>query len=148
MEDKELYNRDIYDKYHKTPGDTSQGRWLSVLLCIIGVLLAGAGIFLYLKCRHIPILMIAFCFVNVVYTYAELRQLFIRKYWFRYHMNLAIALALVIFGVVMLLFVLVGAYFFSLFTLDWYCVYIPFILMPAIVPICMLFFGLLFLLGA
>ena len=148
MKNKKQTDGDIYAKYHKFPGDTSEGRWLTILFSIIGVLLSGVEFFLYLKYKHVDTLMVAFCFLNVIYTYIELCQLFIRKYWFRYHRRLAIILSIIIYWIVVFLLVLAIAYFFSLFTIDWYCVYIPFILMPPILVVCFLLFGLLYIVGS
>ena len=148
MLDKKQTDSDIYDKYHKFPGDTSEGRWLTVLFSLIGVLISAVEFFLYLEYKHIALLMISFCFFNAIYTYFELSQLFIRKYWFRYHRRLAIILSIIIYWVVVLLLILAIAYFFSFFTIAWYCVYIPFILMPPILVVCFLLFGLLYIAGS
>ena len=148
MKDKKQTDSDIYDKYHKFPGDTSEGRWLTVLFSIIGVLISVAEFFLYLEYKQIAPLMILFCFFNAVYTHVELSQLFIRKYWFRYHRRFAIILSIIIYWIVVFLLILATAYFFSLFTIDWYCVYIPFILMPPILVVCFLLFGLFCIAGA
>ena len=151
LKDKKT-DSDIYDKYHKFPGDTSEGRWLTFLFSLIGVLVSVVEVFLYLEYKHIAPLMLSFCFFNAIYTYVELCQLFIRKYWFRYHRRLAIILSIIVYWIVVFLFFLSAAYFFSLFTFDWYCVYIPFILMPPILVGCflLLFFllvGLLYIAG-
>ena len=148
MQDKKQTDGDIYDKYHKFPGDTSEGRWLTVLFSLIGVLISVAEFFLYLECKHIAPLMISFCFFNAIYTYIVLSQLFIRKYWFRYHRKLAIILSIIIYWIVVSLLILVISLLFSFFTIDWYCVYIPFIFMPSILVVCFLLFGLLYIAGS
>ena len=139
---------DIYDKYHKFPGDTSEGRWLTALFSIIGVLLSSVEFLLYWNYKHISILMIAFCFLNVIYTYIELSHLFIRKYWFRYHRRLAIIISIIIYWIVVFLLILAIAHLSSLFPIDLYCVYIPFILMPPILAVCFLLWGLLYIAGS
>ena len=75
-------------------------------------------------------------------------HLFIRKYWFRYHRRLAIILSIIIYCIIVFLLFLAIAYYFSLFTIDWYCVYIPFILMPPILVVCFLLFGLIYIAGS
>ena len=148
MKDKKRTCEDIYDKYHKFPGDTSEGRLLTALLSAIGVLLSTIGVLLYLKYKHIAPLMIAFCFLGVIYTYVELCHLFIRKYWFRNHRRLAIIVSIIIYWTIVFLLIVAIGHFSSLFPVDWYCVYIPFILMPPILVVCFLFFGLLYIAGS
>ena len=36
---------DIYAMYHNTPGDTSQGFWITVLLTLIGALICAVDLF-------------------------------------------------------------------------------------------------------
>ena len=148
MKDKKQTCKDVYDRYHKFPGDTSEGRVLTVLFSIIGAIISTIGFYLYLKYKHIVPLMISFCLFSILYTYVELCHLFIRKYWFRYHRRLAIVLSIIIYWIIIFLLVLAIAYYFSLFTISWYCIYIPFILMPPILIICFLLFGLLYIAGS
>ena len=148
MKDKKQTCKDVYDRYHKFPGDTSEGRVLTVLFSIIGAIISTIGFYLYLKYKHILPLMISFCLFSILYTYVELCHLFIRKYWFRYHRRLAIVLSIIIYWIIIFLLVLAIAYYFSLFTISWYCIYIPFILMPPILIICFLLFGLLYIAGS
>ena len=40
MKDKKQTCKDVYDRYHKFPGDTSEGRVLTVLFSIIGAIIS------------------------------------------------------------------------------------------------------------
>ena len=64
--DKKQTCKDVYDRYHKFPGDTSEGRVLTVLFSIIGVIISAIGFYLYLKYKHIAPLMISFCFFQYI----------------------------------------------------------------------------------
>jgi len=136
--------RDIYDKYHKTKGDTSEGRWLTVALTVIGVALAVAEFFLYVKYRQSAAVMITVCLFNFIYTYIEISFLCIRKYYFRYtHRRLAVLLILFLYLLVMLLLVLAASRLLSLFPFEIYCLYIPFICLPPCLVIAALLVVLL-----
>ena len=52
---------DIYAMYHNTPGDTSQGFWITVLLTLIGALICAVDLFLYTRCREVLAVMIPIC---------------------------------------------------------------------------------------
>ena len=44
MKDKKQTCKDVYDRYHKFPGDTSEGRVLTVLFSIIGAIISLIGV--------------------------------------------------------------------------------------------------------
>ena len=140
-------NIDLCDRYHRTKGDTSEGRWLTVLFCIIGIALSVAEFFLFLKYKHVYPLMISISLINVIYTYVELSHLFIRKYWFRYHRRLAVALTIVIYWAVLFLVIASVTYFAPAFSFSWYYAYLPFLLMPPIIVTIPLLIAFLVILG-
>ncbi|MBQ8235714.1 MAG: hypothetical protein IJZ37_03395, partial [Clostridia bacterium] len=59
---------DLYDKYHPTKGDTTEGRWQTVLFGVFGVLLAIGMLFLYAFYRHLTVLMVGLCVFSVLYA--------------------------------------------------------------------------------
>ena len=119
---------DLYDKYHPTKGDTTEGRWQTVLFGVFGVLLAIGMLFLYAFYRHLTVLMVGLCVFSVLYAYVELSQLFIRKYWFRGHRRIAVLGAMVLYWVLMAVLVSIICSYFDVFHLS--ALYIPFFLMP------------------
>ena len=123
---------DIYAMYHNTPGDTSQGFWITVLLTLIGALICAVDLFLYTRCREVLAVMIPICVFNTVYLYFELNFWFIRKYYFRYNRRLGLALWMAIyFGAA---FAAVSLAYSIIPDLVWdaYCAFIPFFFAPAI----------------
>ncbi|MBQ2939364.1 MAG: hypothetical protein IJE00_03245 [Clostridia bacterium] len=138
---------DWYAKLHRTPGDTSDGRWLTVLFSVIGVGLSVLDFVLYCRYKHFTVLMIALSVLNVVFTYAEISLLCIRKYWFRYYRNLAVILFLMGYYAII---VLAEYSLVSLCqTLSWHITYLyfPFFLMPPAIVIVIAFYYLLRVIG-
>lgn len=131
------------DTSHRTPGDTSWGRWKTVCFCIVGVLLSVLDFALYYKFKHLHALMIFMSMIGVAYAYVELNHLFIRKYWFENHRNLAVSMSLLIYYAVILLVI----YLFTRFQLnipwDMTYLYFPLFLMPPIIVVVLLFYILL-----
>ncbi len=131
---------DHYAKYHRIPGDTSEGKWLTVVLCAVGVILSALSFWLYLKYKDVTVLMIALCLLDLGYAYVELSQLYIRKYWFRYHRRIAVLITLLIYWVVIFA---VACVIKNVYTIDLSPIYLPFVTMPAIIVVAVL--GFLFL---
>lgn len=139
--------KDLCDKFHHMPGDTSEGRWVTILLSLIGVGICVLDFILFQKVGHTPIVMICLCLFNTLFTYIELTHLFIRKYWFRYHRNLAISLCLLIYCTLTFLTVYLVSYIHPNLHWDISYIYIPFFFMPPIVIVSVLFFCFLFIAG-
>ena len=144
---KKRANGDLCDRYHHTKGDTSQGRWLTVLFCVLGIMLSAAEIFLYIRFREVLWLMLAVCLIDLIYAYVEMSHLYIRKYWFRYHRRLAVVLTLVIYWILLFSLLLAVSKLSPLVSFTWHWVYLPFVLMPSMIVVAFLLFGLLFVIG-
>ena len=140
--------KDLCDKFHRTPGDTSEGRWITVLFCCVGVCLCVLDFVLYKKWNHIPAIMVSVCIINIAFTYIEISHLFIRKYWFRYHRNLAVSLCLLIYCVLAFLLSVIITYLHPILSWNASYAYFPFFLMPPMIFVILLFsFFLLVLAG-
>ena len=125
-------NDDIYARYHDTPGDTSQGFWISALLTVIGACICALDIFLYTRFRESLAVMIPICVFNTVYLYFELNFWFIRKYYFRYHRRLGLVLWMSLYFIASFAAVSLAYSFVPGLVLDAYCAFIPFFFAPAI----------------
>lgn len=136
------------DKFHRMPGNTSEGKWITVLLCIIGVFLCVLNFILYDKFKYITPLMIFLGLFSFIFTYIEISHLFIRKYWFRYHRNLAVTLLLLIYyALILLIIYLVVCFQPSFLTWDITYIYFPLFLMPPIIVLIILFYWFLLAVG-
>ena len=139
--------KDWCDRLHRTPGDTSEGRWLTVVFALIGVVLCAISFFLHQKFGHISAVMICICLFNIVFTYLELSHLFIRKYWFRYHRSFAVILCMAMYYVLITLVLLLAVHFYP--TLEWQTSYLFFAvyLMPPMIVVILLAWLLMHVLG-
>ncbi len=144
---KNSEGKDLYEKFHRFPGDTSESRWITFLFSFIGVCMSIADFVLYPKLNHIPIVMVCVCLFNILFAYIELNHLFIRKYWFRFHRRLAVILSLLIYWSVAFggVYLVVS----SLLDLSWVAsyIYIPFFLMPSLIVVIIILFAFIHVLG-
>ena len=139
-------DRDLCSRFHKFPGDTSEGRWLTVVFSIVGVLLCLLDFWLYYKFSYLPELMIIASIFNVAYTYVEISHLFIRKYWFRYNRNTAVSLCLLIYYFLVLIAIFIIVSMHKKLAWEPSYVYFPFFLMPPMIVVVLLtliFIGIL-----
>lgn len=140
--------RDLCDRFHRTPGDTSEGRWITVLFCVFGVCLCAVDFLLYAHFRYVPALMIFASLVSIAFTCVEISHLFIRKYWFRDHRNLAVTLCLLIYYALIFLVIYLVVCFQPRFLVwDLTYIYFPFFLMPPLIVVIILFYFLLHVIG-
>ena len=138
---------DLCDRFHSFPGDTSEGRWITVLFCVVGIGLAVLDFFLYRNFHHIPAVMISICLFNAMFAYIEVSHLFIRQYWYRYHRNLAVSVFLLVYCAVLLLGTYLTVRF--LLGLSWHIsyIYFPFFLLPPIIVVTIILCFCLFVFG-
>ena len=139
-------DRDLCSRFHKFPGDTSEGRWLTVVFSIVGVLLCLLDFWLYYKFSYLSELMIIASIFNVAYTYVEISHLFIRKYWFRYNRNTAVSLCLLIYYFLVLIAIFVIVSMNKKLAWEPSYAYFPFFLMPpmiVVVLLALIFIGIL-----
>lgn len=135
------------DSYHRTPGDTSEGRFLTILFSLFGCLLCAASLFVYFKHRDKTAWLIVLTVLDVVYTYIEIHHLYARKYWFRYHRRLAAALSLLIYWILIFaLSVSINSVVLRL-SFTWQLAWIPCFLMPPALVVILFAFGLLYVIG-
>jgi len=135
------------DSYHRTPGDTSEGRFLTILFSLFGCLLCAAGFFLYIKHRDKTAWLIVLTAVDVLYAYVEIHHLYVRKYWFRYHRRLAVALSLLIYWIVTFALAVCASHFVLHLPFTWHLAWIPCFLMPPALVVILAAFGLLYVIG-
>lgn len=132
------YRNDLYDKYHRTPGDTTEGRWLTVLFSIGGVLISIADFLAFASYKNLTFLMIAICVFNTAYTYIELSHLCIRKYWFRNYRRFAVACGMLIYFLLILLITYGVLHVSNGIPLSWSFVYISFFMLPPIIVVVLI----------
>lgn len=140
-------DRDLCSRLHKFPGDTSEGRWLTVVFSVVGVLLCLLDFWLYYKFSYLSELMIIISIFNVAYAYVEISHLFIRKYWFRYNRNTAVSLCLLIYYFAVLIAIYLIVRFHAKLTWNPSYFYFPFFLMPPMIIIVILALILIGLMG-
>ena len=140
-------DRDLCSRLHKFPGDTSEGRWLTVVFSVVGVLLCLLDFWLYYKFSYLSELMIIISVFNVAYAYVEISHLFIRKYWFRYNRNTAVSLCLLIYYLLVLIAIYLIVRFHAKLTWNHSYLYFPFFLMPPMIVVVILALILIGLMG-
>ena len=138
---------DVYERCHKTPGDTSAGRSVTLLLSLIGCLLCAASLFLYLNHRTMTALLIAVSVIDLIYTYIEISHLYIRKYWFRYQRQWAVMLSLFAYWIIAFAVVICINRFVLSLAFTWQLAWLPCFLMPPALIIILAAFCLLHIIG-
>ena len=138
---------DVYNRYHQTPGDTSEGLGITVLFSLLGCLLCAASFLLYIKFQTRPILLAAITIVDLIFTYVEINHLFIRKYWFREHRRMAVILSLVAYWILAFVLVICVNHFALSYAFAWKLAWIPCFLMPPIIVVILIAFCLLYIMG-
>jgi hypothetical protein len=138
---------DVYEKCHRTPGDTSEGRWITVLFSLLGCLLCAASFLLYFNLRTMTALLIAVSVIDLIYTYIEISHLYIRKYWFRDHRRLAVLLSLLAgWMIIFALVICINCFALSL-AFTWQLAWIPCFLMPPILVLVVAVYILINIIG-
>lgn len=138
---------DVCQKYHRTPGDTSEGRWITILFSLIGCLLCAASFLLYLKYRTMTAMLAAVSIIDLIYTYIEISHLYIRKYWFRYHRQLAVILSLLAYWVIAFVFIICINHFALSLAFAWQLAWIPFFLMPPAIVLVLALYCMIHIIG-
>ena len=138
---------DVYERCHKTPGDTSAGRSVTLLLSLIGCLLCAASLFLYLNHRTMTALLIAVSVIDLIYTYIEISHLYIRKYWFRDHRRLAVLLSLLAGWIIIFALVICINRFALSLAFTWQLAWIPCFLMPPVLILVLAVYIMIHIIG-
>ncbi len=135
------------DSYHQTPGDTSEGRWLTVLFSLIGCVLGAASFVVYIKCRAMTALLAALSILDLAYAYIEISHLYIRKYWFRYHRRLAVMLSLSAYWIIAFLLVICINHHILSLSFTWQLAWVPFFLMPPAIVLALAVYCMIHIIG-
>lgn len=138
---------DVYQRYHKTPGDTSEGRVQTILFSLFGCVLCVVSLLLYKNFPAKIALLTVASVVDLLYAYVEISHFYIRKYWFRYHRRLAVVLSLLIYWAVTFVVTICVNHFVLSLPFTWHLVWIPFFFMPPLLVILLAAYCLLHIIG-